>query len=75
MVTNPAMITIYAAIRIWEGMKFRRAEISTLEQMRMTVTANPIPRPLKRLVVMARVEHMPKSCTVTGFLVKRPSFT
>ena len=54
-------------------MTFRRAEIRMLEQMRMTVTARPMPMPLNRLVVMARVEHIPSSCTRTGFLVSRPS--
>ena len=42
-------------------MKFRRAEISTLEQIRIAVTARPMPMPLNRLVVMARVEHIPSS--------------
>ena len=32
-----------------------------------------MPMPLKRLVVMAMVAHMPMSCTRTGLLVMRPS--
>ena len=38
-------------------------------------TDTPIPRPLERDVVMAMVEHMPSSCTSTGFWVRRPSFS
>ena len=73
MVTKPAMMTMYAAMRMLPGITFRRAEISTLEQIRMMVTEMPMPRPLNRLVVMARVEHIPSSCTKTGFLYSRPS--
>ena len=55
------------------GITFRRAEIITLEQIRMRVTEIPMPRPLNSDVVMARVEHIPRSCTSTGFLVRSPS--
>ena len=33
----------------------------------MMSTDTPIPRPLKNEVVMAMVEHIPSSCTRTGF--------
>ena len=57
------------------GITLRNREMSTLEQMRMRVTDRPMPRPLNKVVVMAMVEHMPKSCASTGFLVSRPSFS
>ena len=44
-----------------------------LEQVRMISTEMPMPMPLNSIVVMAMVEHMPSSCTVTGFLVRSPS--
>ena len=54
-------------------MIFRRAEITTLEQVKMMVTAKPIPRPLNIEVVMASRGHMPSSCTRDGFWLMRPS--
>ena len=41
---------------------------------KIAVTEMPIPKPLNRVVVMAMVEHRPKSCPRTGLLVRRPSF-
>ena len=72
-VTKPAMTTMNMAIRILSGTILRMAEMMTLESVRITVTARPMPRPLKNEVVMAMVEHMPRTCTRTGLLVIRPS--
>ena len=41
--------------------------MTTLEQIRIIVTHRPMPMPLNSVVVMAMVEHMPSSCTNTGF--------
>ena len=73
MVTKPEMITTYAAIRTLEGIALRSSEISTLEQIRISVTDRPMPMPLNSVVVMAMVEHMPSNWASTGFLVSRPS--
>ena len=42
-------------------MILRIAEITTLQQVRMISTDMPMPMPLKNIVVMAMVEHMPRS--------------
>ena len=73
MVTKVAMTTMKQAMRMESGMTFRRAEMTMLEQVRMMSTDRPMPTPLKNTVVMAMVEHMPSSCTSTGFWVTRPS--
>ena len=73
MVTKPAIMVMYAAMRMLSGMIFRSREINTLEQIRIIVTEMPMPRPLNRVVVMAMVEHMPSSWTSTGFWVSSPS--
>ena len=73
MVTKVAMTTMKQAMRILLGMILRSREMTTLAQMRMMVTDRPMPMPLKRVVVMASTEHMPRSCTSTGFWVIRPS--
>ena len=44
-----------------------------LDRVRMMITLTPMPRPFMMEVVMAMVEHIPSSCTRTGFWVKRPS--
>ncbi len=46
-----------------------------LDRVRMMSTLTPMPRPLKNEVVMAMVEHIPSTCTRTGFCVIRPSFS
>ena len=46
-----------------------------LERVRMMVTETPMPMPLAMVVVMARVEHMPRSWTSTGFWVRNPSLS
>ena len=66
-VTKPAMTTMKQAIRTSLGMILRSMEIKTLDSVRMMSTDTPIPRPLKNEVVMAMVEHIPSSCTRTGF--------
>ena len=67
MVTKPAITTMKQAIRTLSGMIFRSMEMMMLDRVKITRTDRPIPMPLKRVVVMAMVEHMPKSWTVTGF--------
>ena len=67
IVTNPAITTIYDAMRILLGITFRSAEMAIFEQIRMIVTETPMPMPLNSVVVMAIVEHMPSSCASTGF--------
>ena len=73
MVTKPAMMTTKMARRISLGMILRMAETTTLQQVRMMRTDRPMPTPLKSVVVMAMVAHIPISCTRTGLLVIRPS--
>ena len=53
----------------------RSREIKMLDRVRMISTLTPMPRPLKNDVVMAMVEHIPSTCTSTGFWVIRPSFS
>ena len=48
-------------------MILRRREIKMLESVRMMRTEMPIPKPFATLVVMAMVEHIPSTCTRTGF--------
>ena len=60
-VTKPAITTMNMAIRILSGMIFRMAEIMTLDNVRMMVTATPMPMPLKKEVVIAMVEHIPST--------------
>ena len=59
MVTKPAMTTTKMARRISSGMMLRRAATTTLQQVRMISTDRPMPTPLKSVVVMAMVAHMP----------------
>ena len=73
MVTKPAMTTTKIARRISPGISLRMAEITTLQQVRMMSTDRPMPTPLKSVVVMAMVAHMPICWTSTGLLVIRPS--
>ena len=73
MVTKPAITTMKQAIRMLLGMIFRSAAIRMLDRVRIISTDTPMPRPLNRVVVMAMVEHMPSSWTVTGFWKNRPS--
>ena len=61
-------------MRICWGTAFRMREIMTLERVNMTITDSPMPTPLATEVVTARVEHIPNSCTSTGFWVRIPSF-
>ncbi len=56
------------------GITLRSREMSTLEQIRMTVTATPMPRPLKNEVVMAMVEHIPKKLGKHWVLGKQALF-
>ena len=72
-VTKPAMTTMKQAIRTSLGMILRSSAMKMLERVRMIRTDTPMPRPLKNDVVMAMVEHIPSSCTSTGFWVIRPS--
>ena len=53
-------------------MTFRRAEIRMLEQMRMTVTARPMPMPLEAMVETARVGQVPSTRRKVGFSVMTP---
>ena len=48
-------------------MTFRSKEMIMLERVRIMVTEAPMPMPLAMVVVIARVEHMPRSWTSTGF--------
>ena len=61
MVTKPAIKTTKIARRISPGMNFRHADTAMLQQVRMMITDRPMPTPLNRDVVMAMVEHMPRS--------------
>ena len=74
MVTKPAMTTTKIARRMSFGMTLRIAEMTMLQQVRMTRTERPMPMPLNSEVVMAKRGHMPISCTRAGFWVTRPSF-
>ena len=62
-------------MRTLEGMNLRKREITALEQISTAVAARPMPMPLFSEVVVARVGHMPISCTSTGLLVKMPSYS
>ena len=62
-------------MRTCSGMILRSREIKMLERVRIMVTERPMPMPLETVVVMARVEHMPKSWTSTGFWVRSPSLS
>ena len=62
-------------MRTCSGITLRSREIKILDSVRMIVTDTPMPMPLEMVVVMARVEHMPSSCTSTGFWVRSPSFS
>ena len=46
-----------------------------MDRVKMMSTLTPMPRPLKNEVVMAMVEHIPSTCTSTGFCVIRPSLS
>ncbi len=72
MVTKDAMTTMNEGIRTRRGMKFLRAEMTTLEQTRTKVVAKPIPIPLMAVVVTARVGHMPKTKRNMGFSLQKP---
>ena len=43
-----------------------------LEQIRTAVAETPIPKPFTREVVVARVGHVPRTSTSTGFSFIRP---
>src|SRR6056297_3265451 len=71
-VTKDAMMIIKLAILTWSGMTFLSADIAKPEAMRTKVVARPIDRPLIKEVVTARVGHIPRTWTNTGFSFQMP---
>ena len=53
-------------------MNFLMIEITILEETTTNVVAMPIENPKRAFVVTARVGHMPKTCTNTGFSLHNP---
>ena len=51
-----------------------RAEIARLEHINTAVTDKPIPKPLIADVVVAKVGHIPSTCTKVGFSSIIPRF-
>ena len=54
-------------MRICFGINLRKREINRLEQHKTAVAASPMPIALETEVVVAKVGHMPSSCTKVGF--------
>ena len=60
-VTKPEIITMYAAILTCFGINFLRREIRRFDNTRTAVAERPMPRPLIRVVEVARVGQVPRS--------------
>ena len=75
MVTNAAMIVMNAAIRTLSGINRRSAEITTLEQIRTTVAATPMPMALDSEVEVASVGQRPMVCMKIGLSRMTPAFS
>ena len=74
IVTNEAMITMYAGIRTLSGISFRSREIMKLLIVRITIVVSPMPSPLIAEDVTASVGHIPSIWTKVGFSVIIPFF-
>ena len=72
IVTNEAMITMYAGIRTLSGINFFTSEITVFEHNSTLAVARPIPMPLIAEVVVASVGHIPSRRTNVGFSFKMP---
>ena len=72
IVTNVAIITINAGMRILSGMRFLSKEITTFEHIRTNVVARPILIPLRADVVVPSVGHIPSINTNVGFSLMSP---
>ena len=60
-VTNPEIITMYAAIRTSLGINFLKSEIRRFERISTTVAEIPMPKPLTSDVDVASVGQVPRS--------------
>ncbi len=67
IVTNVAMIRMYAEIRTSPGMRRLSEETSRLEPSSTKNVATPIAMLLATVLVTASVGHSPSICTSTGF--------
>lgn len=67
MVVKVAITIINTGIRIFSGVIFLIEETSKFEKNNTNVVATPIPKPLKTVVVTARVGHNPKAIRNMGF--------
>jgi hypothetical protein len=72
MVTKEAMITMYAGILTFSGMKFFSMETIMFEPRRTKITPAPIPMLFTTLVETPKAGHNPRSTTNTGFSLKNP---
>ena len=72
IVTNVAIMTINAGIRILSGMRFLSKEITIFEHIRTNVVARPILIPLRVDVVVPSVGHIPSINTKVGFSLMSP---
>jgi len=73
-VTNVAIIRINAGILTSLGITFLRAEIIAFEQIKMNVTARPIPNELNTEDDMASVGQVPSTNLNVGLLTRMPFF-
>ena len=67
MVTKEAMTTMKIGMRTISGTIFFISEITTFEQIRTNMVANPIPIPLMADDVVPKVGHIPNKSTNVGF--------
>ena len=72
IVTNVAMITIYAGVLISSGINFLNKETSKLEQTKTTVKRIPIPIAASIDFVVAKAGHVPRIDTNNGFSMIMP---
>ena len=73
-VTNEAMTTTKTGMRTLSGVRLLMHEITKLVQMSTAIVARPIDNPLRALVVVASVGHMPRRSTNVGFSLTIPLF-
>jgi hypothetical protein len=71
-VTNAAMITIKAGMRILSGIILATNEMTRLDITRTKAVANPIPIPFIAEVVTPNVGHIPSNKENVGFSRNMP---
>ena len=72
MVTNVAIITIYAGVLISSEIIFLNKETKTLEQIKTKVKSKPIPIAASIDLVVAKAGHVPRIETNNGFSAIMP---